>query len=99
MTLILPPGMRSSRNSKLRDALGEHNAHTFATEMAMADALSMAAQKVARQHKLKGPDILRSVLTSLVSIVQSGIPESEWDEVGQILADEIRARLTVTGIT
>jgi hypothetical protein len=35
----------------------------------------------------------------MTSCVQAMAPEEEWADVGVILADELRRRLTVTGVT
>lgn len=67
----------------------------FENQMAVADRLSAL---VVRREMSVG-ETLDALLTSLVSIVQARASASEWSDVGDTLAEEIRARLTVTGDT
>lgn len=68
---------------------------TFENQMAVADRLSAL---VVRREMSVG-ETLDALMCSLVSIVQARATPSEWDDIGETLAQEIRARLTVTGDT
>lgn len=67
----------------------------FENQIAVADRLS---QLVVRREMSVG-ETLDALMCSLVSIVQARASSSEWDDIGETLAQEIRARLTVTGDT
>lgn len=93
--LILPYGRR--RSHPLRDKLGTRDEKTFRDGVAMTDAVARAVQRTCGERGLDIPQVLETLLTTLVAFVQSQAPSSEWDSVGVVLADELRARLTVTG--
>ncbi len=68
---------------------------SFENQMAVADRLSAL---VLRREMSVG-ETLDALITSLVSIVQARSSVTEWADVGETLAQEIRERLTVTGDT
>ena len=94
--LILPYGNRR-RSHPLRDKLRERDEKTFRNQVAMTDAVAQAVQRTCGPRGLSVPQVLDSLLTVLVSFVQSQAPTSEWASVGEVLADEMRSRLLVTG--
>lgn len=99
MSLILPGSYRASRSNRLRDAMGERNEKAFRNQVAMTNAVAAAVQRVAQERGLSMPQVLDSLVTALVSFVQSQAPVEEWRAASEIVADEVRSRLTVTGNT
>jgi hypothetical protein len=95
--IILPSSRRNS--NALRDVLATRTARQFETQVALSDALSAATQRVARGRKMRFPEVLDGLVTALVSATQAGVPETEWSDVAQVLAETIQLRLTVTGVT
>jgi hypothetical protein len=93
MTLIIP---RTS--NPLRVALRDRSKRQFANQVALADALSGTVVRVAKERQMRIPEVMDGLLCSICSVVQGAVPENEWDDVGAILADELRSRLTVTGV-
>lgn len=83
----------------LRHALRERSGHSFMNQVAMTDAMSHAVLRVTRDRRMRVPEVMDALLTTLVSFVQSQAPHEEWDDVGAILAEEMRRRMTVTGDT
>jgi hypothetical protein len=61
----------------------------------LSNALSRATVQTARQHRMRNTEVLDGLATALVSAVQAMAPETEWADVGVILADVIQRRLTV----
>lgn len=91
MALLLP---RPSTN-RFADFLAEvGGSRRFDTHRAMTSAMARCAQ----HHHMSPVEAIEAALTSLVSAVQASAPESEWREVGERIADEVRRRLTVTGV-
>lgn len=82
----------------LCELLRGQDVRKFNTQIALSDALSRAVQTTARRHRLRNPEVLDGLLTALASMVQAMAPETEWNEISAVLADEIQRRLTVTGI-
>ena len=87
-----------SRSHPLRQFLDSRDARRFETQVALTDSLSLAAQRTARKYRMRQPEVLDGLVTALVSCVQAMAPETEWGEVGAVLADVIQRRLTVTGV-
>jgi hypothetical protein len=79
----------------LREALRERSEAQFRRGVELSDVMSVAVQQVARKRKLRNTEVLDAQLTALSSCVQAMAPEAEWDDIGAILAEELRARLTV----
>ena len=97
--IIIPEEFRPGRSNPLREFLQSRNGLKFKQEVALADALSLAVTRTAQKHRMRNPDVLNGLLASIVSCVQAMAPENEWASVGEILADELRQRLTVTGVS
>lgn len=93
MSIILPG--EGYNSNPLKDFLRDRGERKFRNQVALADVLSLAVQQVARKRKLRNPDVLDALLTSIASAVQAMAPEEEWYEVAGILAEELRGRLTV----
>jgi hypothetical protein len=99
MTLILPSTARVSRRNKLREALGGRDERSFRNGVAMTNAVAAAVQRVAQERGLRMPEVLDALICTLVSFIQSQAPNSEWATAGEVIADEVRSRLLVTGDT
>ena len=83
----------------LREALREKSGRYFLNHQILTAAFVEVTSAVARRQRMRNPELLEALLTTLVSAAQAMAPASEWDDVGAILADELRARLTVAGDT
>jgi hypothetical protein len=88
-----------TNSNRFREGLREINHAKFLVQADLAKEMSAAVSRVGRRRKLRSPDVIEGVMIQLVSAVQAAVPETEWDDVGRILATEIRDRLTVTGVT
>lgn len=97
MTSIIIPGR--TRHNRLHDALTRTDEATFRNGVALTAAFTSAMRRVMDGRKMEKGDAMNALLTTLVSFVQAQAPVDEWDDVGAILAGELRARLTVTGDT
>jgi hypothetical protein len=93
--IIIPRSLGPPRHHPLRELLRERDAKDFRDGVLMTDAVSRAVERVLTQQRLRNTHVLRALVTCLVSAVQAMAPTEEWADVGVILADEIRARLTV----
>lgn len=93
--LILP----YRRSNRFRDKLQKRDERTFRNQVAMTDAVARAVQRTSTERGLDVAQTLDTLLTVIASFVQSQAPTSEWGDVGAVLSDELRARLTVTGDT
>lgn len=93
--LILPSSYRSN---PLAEYLRGRDAGDFADGVALTREMVKAVSRVAGKRHLSNKAILRAMVTTLASAVQAAAPESEWQEVGDILATEIKARLTVEAV-
>lgn len=89
-TPIVPRG-----SHPLRDALRRHDERQFRLDVGLSDILSTAVEQWARKNRTRNPELLGAMLTAVVSAVQAMAPEDEWETVGAILAEELRARLSV----
>lgn len=69
----------------------------FHNQAALVDAISAAVQMAASRRRMRNPEVLDALLMATASFVQSVAPVGEWNDIGAILADELRARLQVTG--
>lgn len=83
----------------LRQVLRERSGQSFVNQIAMSDAMSNTVLRVTKNRRMRIPEVMDALLTTLVSFVQSQAPHEEWDDVGAILAEELRRRMTVTGDT
>lgn len=97
MTGLILPYRRQSH--PLRDKLGSRDRGAFYSGVQMTDAVSKAVQKASRERGLDVAQTLDALLTVVASFVQSQAPVGEWQSVGEVLAEELRARLQVTGDT
>lgn len=86
-------------NTYLRQVLRERSGQSFVNQIAMTDAMSNTVLRVTKNRRMRIPEVMDALLTTLVSFVQSQAPHEEWDDVGAILAEELRRRMTVTGDT
>lgn len=89
--------MMLGKSHPLREFLDARSVRNFENGVALVDAMSKATQQTARGRKMRFPEVLEALLTSLVSAVQAGVPPGEWAEVGVVLADAMQRRLTITG--
>lgn len=98
MSELIIPASVPRGSHKLRDALRERSEKAFRNDVALSDVLSLAVQHTARKRRMRNPEVLSALLTALASCVQAMAPEDEWRDVGAILAEELRARLTVAQV-
>lgn len=89
------PHTPPSRAHPLREFLRSRDGQQFREAVVMTDAVSKAVQRVLAGQKLKNANVMQALLTTLVSAVQAIAPEEEWNDVAIILAEELRARLTI----
>lgn len=82
----------------LREFLDSRDGKRFETQVALSSALVHTTKRVAMARRLRAVEVLDGLLAALVSAVQAAVPENEWNDVGTILADVLRTRLTVTGV-
>jgi len=96
---IIIPG-RQRHSHPLRDILAEKpDRRRFKNQIDLVDALSAAVVKLAATNRMRVPEVLDALLTATASFIQSQAPKEEWGDVGAICAEELRARLVVTGDT
>lgn len=79
---------------KLARELRERDEAEFRHGIELTDILSVVVAQLIKKNRLGKTDVLKALLTSLVSYVQFLAPEDEWEHVGDTLAHELRARLT-----
>lgn len=97
MTEILIPRSVASRLHPLREALRKRDERMFRNQVELAEGFQREVSVVTRRRRMRSPEVMDAVLMQLVCVVQAAVPTEEWGEVGKILADELRSRLTVTG--
>lgn len=97
MTSIIIPNRTSTNRfaDYIQKVGGERR---FRTHARLAQCMAIAVEHAAKAERMNPAEIIEGVLTSLVSAVQASAPESEWSEVGARLSDEMKRRLTVTGV-
>jgi hypothetical protein len=96
--IIIPSSMRTRRSNPLREFLETRDGKKFRLQVTMSDALSSTVARVAKEHRMQTKDVLDAMVTALVSCAQAAAPHEEWNDVGAILADVVRDRMTVTGV-
>lgn len=90
--------MEATGATHLRDMLRTRSVRQFTTQVAMSDELTKAVKRCARSHKMRIHEVIDAMMCALCSCVQSQAPEAEWGDVGAVIAEEIRRRMTVTGV-
>ena len=93
--LILPRASHPLRE-ELRK---EPDERRFRNQVALTAAFTRSVRQVADQRKMSVLEMLDAILMTLTAFLQARAPVEEWETAGAILADELRARLTVTGDT
>lgn len=97
-SILISDTLRVRHSNPLREFLESRDGRKFATQVALSDALSRATQQTAKRHKMRNPEVLDGLITAIVSCVQAMAPEEEWGDVGAVLADVMRGRLTVRDV-
>ena len=95
---IILPDFGPSRSNPFREYLRSRDGKKFRTQVLLSDAMSKAVSRVAKSNPMRTPEVLDGLVTALVSAVQATVPEDQWAVVSHILSDEVRDRLTVTGV-
>ena len=90
--------MEAAGATHLRDLLRSRSTRQFAMQVALTDELTKAVKRSARSHKMRIAEVIDAMICALCSCVQSQAPEGEWGDVGAVIAEEIRRRMTVTGV-
>ena len=81
--------------ASLAQTLREKDERDFRLGIEMTDIMSVAAQRIAMKRGMRKAEIFKAIMTALVSYVQFLAPEDQWEDVGDTLANELKARLTV----
>lgn len=78
-------------STNLRDQFRTRSKRQFATQAALADALSLTAVRM----KMQTGEVLEGLICNVVSIVQARAMPEEWMQVGESVCEEIKRRLIV----
>lgn len=70
-------------------------ARRFENQMAFSDVMS----QLTANRRMNPAETFDALLCSMCAIVQAFTEPAEWADAGELLADELRRRLTVTGDT
>ena len=70
-------------------------ARRFENQMAFTDVMS----QLATNRHMNPAEILDALLCAMCSMVQGVTSADEWGDAGDLLGDEVKRRLTVTGDT
>lgn len=90
LPMSTPPGYHP-----FREFLRTRDGQDFREGAVLTAGVAEVTQRLCRRHGFRELNIVRALVTALVSFVQAAVPADAWAETGAILADEIRARLTV----
>lgn len=83
----------------LREALREKSGRHWLNHQILTSGFVSVVDAVSKRRAMRNPELLEALLTTLVGAVQAMAPPGEWHDVAEILAEELRNRLTITGDT
>lgn len=95
MSDLILPASYARRDNPLAEFLRGRDRQDFQMTVQLTDLLSRQVAVFGKRRRLRNQHVLKALLGTMVSCVQAMAPHDEWSEVAEVLAQELRGRLTV----